>query len=302
MQRLAASPALHPPPKSEFYIGEDSRLKAVEDVDVFSRHPSPRALGGAADAASKFPGGRTTAGYPYLLQRLSDHVYSVCAYCRDPSLGARFVFKKIKGFKRAVWVPPPNCGLGGANAPAGAAVVDTLHLHMVDKSNGRSRLTGEALCRSVSSETTHLFINSFKDAPALADAISRCGALQVVTIFESNVSQAVVEALAAKGASLRGLLIDKCTPDGLGTGDGCWASLFAASPGLLWCTLNMSVGWPFGAHSWETLPTSLRALSVTQPMYGVGAAQPAEVEALATAAKRLPALKWLKIGNADPGL
>ena len=181
-------------------------------------------------------------------------------------------------------------------------MVDTLHLHMVDKSNGRSRLTGEALCRSVSSETTHLFINSFKDAPALADAISRCGALQVVTIFESNVFQAVVEALAAKGASLRGLLIDKCTPDGLGTGDGCWASLFAASPGLLWCTLNMSVGWPFGAQSWETLPTSLRALSVTQPMYGVGAAQPAEVEALATAAKRLPALKWLKIGNADPGL
>ena len=64
----------------------------------------------------------------------------------------------------------------------------------------------------------------------------------------------------------------------------------------------MSVGWPFGTQSWETLPTSLRALSVTQPMYGVGAAQPAEVEALATAAKRLPALKWLKIGNADPGL
>lgn len=298
------------------FVGLNSELVLKMDVDVFARHPAPCGLGGKQEHVSIFPGGGSKSGFAYLLQRLSDYVYSVSAYCADPSRGARFTMLTIdkKRKPQQVWVPPAGCGLGGSLAPGGACVVDTVHLDLVRSADGKTRLIKGALLTAVSSTTTHLFLNSFHDAASIAVAIAKCGELQVVTFLESQISPAVVDALAAKGTSLRGVVAKGCYCERLTTSDECWARLFTASQSLLWFQADFmgALGpiYPIGPQAWECLPPSLHVLTYTGNIMAItgqrsgyelltlGHLPAADEDVVRAAAVRLPALKWFKTGNA----
>ena len=160
------------------YIGLDPEAVPVQDVERFARVPAALSLCGTPKAAKRFPGSLGTGGYAYLLQRLSDYAYTVSAYCASPSRGARCcqvdipVSGKARGTKQStVWVPPAGCCPGGPSAPAAECVCDTVHLDLVNPANGKSRLTKGSLLASVSAVTTHLFLNSFRDAAVTCEAI-----------------------------------------------------------------------------------------------------------------------------------
>ena len=282
---------------------------------MFSRHPAPPSLGGKREHVSKFPGGGSKSGYAYLLQRLSDFVHTVAAYCNDTSRDAQFSFLRLdkKMNPQQVWVPPAGCGLGGSLAPTGACVVNAVHLDLVNAADGSTRLTKGALLSAATSATTHMFLNSFKDASASCAAIAKCTKLQVAIFLECRVSPSMIEALAANGASLRGLVFNGCFIDGLSESDDCWAQLFAAARTLLWFQADfrnsLMAVYPIGPQTWQHLPPSLHVFSYTgnvrklagqrsgAELFSLGH-QPAAVEdAVREAAARLPALKWSKIGN-----
>jgi hypothetical protein len=296
-------------------VGLNEKLDIKMDVDAFARHPAPASLGGKREHISKFPGGGSKSGYAYLLQRLSDYVHTVAAYCKDPSRDAHFSFVRVDKQKQPqrVWVPPANCGLGGSAAPAGASVVNAVHLDLVNAADGRTRLTKEALLASVTSATTHIFLNSFKDPATTCAAIGQSGRLQVCVFLECHVSSSMIEALAAKGGSLRGLVFNGCTCDGLSTTDDCWAHLFAAARTLLWFQADfrnsLLAVYPIGPQTWQHLPPSLHVFtyignltSLTGQRSGVehfklGHQPTADEDAVNEAVARLPALKWSKTGN-----
>ena len=299
------------------HVGETPNIKLKLDVSIFERHHAPTVLGGKPDPVDKFPGGSSKGGFAYLLQRLSDYCYTVAAFCADPSRGAEYTMARIPGkhLLQTVWVPPAACGLGGSLAPAAARLVDTVHLDLVNCEDGKTRLTKKALLKAVTKSTTHLFLNVLRDATAVAEAVSQCGALSVVILLESSVSVDVVEALIAKGSSLRGVVLRNCYPDAMTQADDCWGRLFAAARDLRWFSASFLGGgflsaaqFPIGPQSWDTLPPSLHALSYTGNattligersgcQIGPFGAQPgSDAQAVEAAAARLPALKWLKTG------
>ena len=316
-KRAAASKNASHPAEDIGHVGESPNIILKLDVSVFARHHAPTVLGGKPDPVEKFPGGSSKSGYAYLLQRISDYCYTVAAFCADPSRGAEYTMARIPGkhLLQRVWVPPADCGLGGSLAPAASSLVDTVHLDLVNCKDGKTRLKKEALFQAVSTSTTHLFLNVLKDATAVAEAISQCGALSVVILLESSVSVQVVEALVAKGGSLRGVVFRDCYPEAMTQADDCWGGLFAAARDLRWFSASFLGGgylnaaqYPIGPSSWDTLPPSLHALSYTGnattlvgersgSTIGPFGAQPdSDAAAVRAAATRLPALMWLQTG------
>ena len=181
-----SAPKSAPPMPAGGVVGHDKSLKVVQDLQLFARNPAPAVLGGVRSPASAFPN-RGGGGFVHLVQRLSDLCYSVAAYCDDPRRGARYALKKYQAMtKSVVWVPPPECGLGGRLAPSPDTVVDLVHTDLIDPSNGQARWTDATLLGAVSARTTRLFLNDVKQRSeaALVEAIGRCGALEVVVFVE----------------------------------------------------------------------------------------------------------------------
>jgi hypothetical protein len=313
----AASKKASQPADEIGHVGENPNIILKLDVSIFERHRAMTVLGGKPDPVDKFPGGSSKSGYAYLLQRLSDYCYTVAAFCSDPSRGAEYTMASIPGkhLLQTVWDPPAACGLGGSLAPAAANLVDTVHLDLVNCKDGKTRLTKKALLKAVTKSTTHIFLNVLRDATAVAEAISQCGALNVVILIESSVSVDVVEALVAKGSSLRGVVLKDCYPDAMTQADDCWGRLFAAARDLRWFSASFLGGgflsmaqFPIGPQSWDALPPSLHALSYTgnaTTLIGersgsrigpIGAQPDSDTQAVKVAAARLPALKWLQTG------
>ena len=296
------------------FVGLDSKAAVTMDVDVFARHPASVGLGGKQEHVTAFPGGGSKSGFACLLQRLSDYVYTVSAYCADPSRGARFtMFTPKKRKPQEVWLPPAGCGLGGKLAPNSSCVLDTVHLDLVRPVDGKTRLTKDALLTAVSSSITHLFLNIFRDAASTAAAITNCGGLQVVTLLECSVSPGVVEALATKGTSLRGVVFKGCYCDRLAVSDDCWARLFAAAQGLLWFQADfigvLGPVYPISPQAWDHLPKSLHVFSYTgnvlaitgqrtgNDLFSVGHQPASDRDIVRAAAAKLPGLKWQKAGT-----
>ena len=215
-------------------------------------------VGGGGGGGSGDPN-RGGGGFVHLLQRLSDLCYSVAAYCDDPRRGARYALKKYSAVtKSVVWVPPPECGLGGRLAPSPDTVVDLVHTDLIDPSNGQARWTDATLLGAVSARTTRLFLNDVKqrNEAALVEAIGKCGALEVVVFVECEMSSKVLAALAAKGAALRGLHCFGCTSP---VADADWAGLLRACPSLLWLGLDRPCH--FERRAWEAIPPTVSCMA-----------------------------------------
>lgn len=291
LSKLGAKPPPAAPSVSKpGAIGLDPSLKPTEDKGLFVRHPAPAVLGGRRTPPSAFP-----PNFVYCIQRLSDLCHSVAAYAARPSLGARYSLKKLPRVlsKALVWVPPPGYGRGGEHAPPAEALVDCVTTDLTDPSNGDSLLTADSLLAAACAQTRVFFCNNFKQPDSLAAAIGKCGELTTVCLVECTLSEAVVRALAAKGASVRALHLHMCGFEPRAPAEcAAWVQMLRAMPELIWLSVCFAYCAPFGVDAIEALPPSLHALA-----YEVSRCQPpaAHVEALRGSAKRLPLLRWLHV-------
>lgn len=252
-------------------VGHDPSLTVVQDLQLFARNPAPAVLGGVRSPASAFPN-QGHGGFVHLMQRLSDMCYSVAAYCDDPTRGARYALKKYRALSKAVvWVPPPECGLGGSLAPTPDAVVDLVHTDIIEPSTGQARWTRDTLLAAVSTRTTYLFLNDVKarHTETLIEAIGKCGALKVVVFVECELTPSILSALASKATSLRGVHCWGCSMSG-STGSTSaqdpWVPLLSASTGLLWLGLDRCLS--FSGRAWDAIPNTVRYLELECEGYG----------------------------------
>ena len=97
-----------------------------------------------------------------------------------------------------VWVPPVECGCGGRLAPPVETLLDTVHTDLIDPENGKARWEGASLLASVSSTTTTLFLNDFKEADeAITVALLEKCTLRVVCFVECGAHSLILYRLAA---------------------------------------------------------------------------------------------------------
>lgn len=104
-------------PPTRGIVGFDKSLnwKVAQDTYLFAREPADPLLGGRPNAPGRFKG-----NFVHSLGRVSNMMYSIAAFAKDPVRnGVRFTRHKMPKCiaKERVWVPPPGHAKGGPGAP-----------------------------------------------------------------------------------------------------------------------------------------------------------------------------------------